>query len=95
MAERLPHASGSRVTRALGGSPGSVLVRLALLSLLVGLALAAFGMTPWGFFHWVRHTIEEALGSGWEAVRSLVGYVVSGAVIVVPVWLLIRLTSRR
>ena len=95
MAERLPHASGPRINRALGGSPGGVLLRLALLSLLVGVVLAAFGMTPWGFFHWLRYWIEELIGSGWDAVRSIVGYVVSGAIIVVPVWLVMRLMSRR
>lgn len=79
--------------QALGGSPGSVLLRLALLSLLVGVVLAALGMTPWGFFHWLRYWIEELLGSGIDAVRNLIGYVVSGAIIVLPIWLIMRLLS--
>ena len=95
MADQLPHATPKPVERAIGGSPGSVLMRLALLSLLVGIVLAAFGMTPWGFFHWLRYSIEEVLGSGWDAVRSLVGYVVSGAIIVIPIWLIMRVFARR
>lgn len=81
------------IQQALGGSPGSVLLRLALLSLLVGVVLAALGMTPWGFFHWVRYWIEELLGTGIDAVRNLFGYVLSGAVIVLPIWLIMRLLS--
>lgn len=95
MTERMPHVTNTRVERAIGGSPGSVLLRLVLLSLLVGVALAAFGMTPWGFFHWLRYSIEELLGTGWDAARSLVGYAVSGAMIVLPIWLLMRVFSRR
>lgn len=90
-----PVAPVSPIERALGGSPGSVALRLALLSLLVGLALAVFGMTPWGFFHWIRYSIEEVLGSGVEALRNLSGYIISGAIIVVPIWLFFRLISRK
>ena len=81
--------------RVIGGSPGGVLMRLALLSLIVGVLLASFGMTPWGFFHWIRYWIEELLGSGMDAVRNLAGYVVSGAIIVVPIWLISRLMSSK
>jgi hypothetical protein len=90
-----PVAEASPVERALGGSPGSVALRLVLLSLLVGVVLAVMGMTPWGFFHWVRYTIEEVLGTGLDAVRNLVGYVISGAIIVIPIWLILRLIARR
>lgn len=82
-----------KIQQVLGGSASSVLLRLALLSLLVGVVLAAFGMTPWGFFHWLRFWIEELLGSGMDAVRNLFGYILSGAIIVVPIWLVMRLLS--
>lgn len=81
--------------RYLGGSPGSVLLKLALLSLLVGVVLAAFGLTPWGFFHFVRHLFEELVGTGMEAVHKIAGYVVSGAILVIPIWLLMRLLSSK
>ena len=96
MSDRMPHASEPNpVERVLGGSPGSVVLRLALLSLLVGVVLAVLGMTPWGFFHWLRYWVEELLGSGMEAVRNLAGYIVSGAIIVIPIWLLMRLLGGR
>jgi len=84
-----------RFQQALGGSPGSVLLKLVLLSLLVGVVLAAFQMTPWGLIHYLRYLFEEIVGTGMEAVHRILGYAVSGAVIVVPIWLLMRVFSAR
>jgi hypothetical protein len=87
--------SGNAIQRFLGGSPGAVLIKLALLSLLVGVLLAAFGLTPWGFIAFLRETFRELVGTGMEAVHRIGGYIVSGAIIVVPIWLLIRLLSKK
>ena len=38
----------SNLNRFLGGSPGSVLVKLIFLSLLVGAFMAFLGITPFG-----------------------------------------------
>lgn len=85
----------TKIQQALGGSPGSVLVKLVLVSLLVGVVLAAFGMTPWGFFHFIHETFVDIFGSGIEALHRIAGYAVSGAIIVVPIWLLMRVLSAR
>lgn len=84
-----------RVNQFLGGSPGSVFIRLALLCLLVGALLAAFGLTPWGLIHFIRYSIEDLIGSGMHAVHTVAGFIISGAVIVVPIWLIVRLLSKR
>jgi hypothetical protein len=84
-----------QIETILGGSPGAVLLKLALGSLLVGVILAAFGMTPWGFFHWLRYVVEELIGTGMDAVRNVAGYVISGALIVVPIWALMRLFAKK
>ncbi len=85
----------NNVQKFLGGSPGSVLLKLALLSLLVGALFAAFGLTPWGFINFVRISFEELIGTGMEAVNKIAGFIVSGAIIVVPIWLLVRFLSGR
>lgn len=85
----------TKLQTSLGGSPGSVLLKLVLLSLLVGVVLAALGMTPWGFFYFVRHLFEELVGTGMEAVHRIAGYIVSGAIIVLPIWLLMRVFAAR
>lgn len=87
--------SDSKVQQFLGGSPLSVLIKLALLSLLVGAVLAAFGLTPWSFLHYLRYLVHEVLGSGVEALNTLGGFIVAGAVLVVPIWFLIRLMTKK
>ncbi len=79
----------------IGGSPGPVLLKLVLLSLLVGVVLAVFDLTPWRLFHYLRYWFEELVGSGMEAVHRILGYLASGAIIVVPIWLVIRLINSR
>ena len=79
----------------MGGSPLSVAIKLALLSLLVGAILAAFGFTPWSFLHSLRYFVREVLGTGMEAVHTLGGFIVAGAVLVVPIWLVLRLMAKK
>lgn len=87
--------ANERLQQALGGAPGKVVLKLVLASLLVGVVLAALEMTPWGLIHYLRYLFHEIVGSGMEAVHRVLGYAVSGAVIVLPIWLLIRLFSAR
>lgn len=85
----------STLERLLGDKPGGVIIRLVLLSLLVGFLMSVFGVDVQQL---VRGTIElfrDTLRDGAGAFRSLGGYVLTGAALVVPIWLLIRLTRRR
>ena len=43
------------ITRAFGGSPLSVLVRLIMVSILVGVILAALGLDPWNILRSLQH----------------------------------------
>ena len=84
----------SALERFFGGHPINVVIKLALLSLVVGFLMGVFGVDAQ---HIVRGTIElfrEALRDGAGVFRSLGGYVLTGAALVVPIWLLIRLTRR-
>ncbi len=85
----------STLDRWLGGSPLGVLVRLIVLSLIVGVILAALGLTPLGLVRSIAHSIEHLFGFGWEAIEDIGRYVLTGAVIVIPIWLLTRLASAR
>lgn len=87
--------SDDRLQKSLGSAPGPLLLKLVLVSLLVGVLLAAFGMTPWGFFHFIRDLFHDLFGHGIDALYRIAGYVVSGAMIVVPIWLLLRVLSGR
>jgi hypothetical protein len=81
------------VQRFFGGPPLAVIGRLVMLSVLVGVILAAIGLDPWNILESVRRLIEHIWNMGFDAVRWLWRYFLLGAVIVVPIWILVRLAK--
>ena len=79
------------VHRFFGGPPLSVIGRLILMSILVGVVLAAIGLDPWNIIESVRRLILHVWNMGFDTVRWLWQYFLLGAVIVLPLWLLVRL----
>lgn len=92
---RSPPAQNDGLSRFLGGSPLAVLGRLVLLSVLVGVVLAAIGFDPWNIVYSIRRLFQWIYDFGYDAVSGLWRYFLLGAVIVVPIWLLSRLFSSR
>ena len=84
----------SNMQRYFGGSPGSVLVKLIFLSLLVGAFMAYLDVTPLTLVTRIGRAIQSVLGNGFEAVRRLGIWVAYGAMVVVPLWLISRLLNR-
>ncbi|HUL87256.1 MAG TPA: DUF6460 domain-containing protein [Pseudolabrys sp.] len=82
--------SNETVTKVFGGSPLAVLARLVLLSVLVGVILSALGLDPFDIIHSVERLIRSIWNMGWDAVRWVWRYFLLGAVIVIPIWLLMR-----
>jgi hypothetical protein len=79
------------VTRFFGGPPLSVIFRLALVSILVGVILEALGFDPWNILDSLQRLVRHIWDMGFDAVRFLWRYLVLGAVIVVPIWFVLRL----
>ncbi|HXW40077.1 MAG TPA: DUF6460 domain-containing protein [Xanthobacteraceae bacterium] len=79
------------VHRFFGGPPLAVIGRLILLSILVGVILAAVGLDPWNIIESVRTLVQHIWNMGFDAVRGLWQYFLLGAVIVLPIWFLMRL----
>jgi hypothetical protein len=80
------------VHRFLGGSPLIVLARLVLLSILVGVILSAIGLDPRNIVASIEELIRNVWDMGFDAIRWLWRYFVLGAILVVPIWILVRLT---
>jgi len=80
------------VNRFLGGTPLSVLARLVLLSIVVGVILSAVGLDPWNILYSIERLIRNVWDMGFDALRWLWRYFLLGAALVVPIWLLVRLT---
>lgn len=71
-----------------------IVLKLGLLSLIVGLVMAQFGLKPGEVFVYAGDIAHKAASRAGEALRWAWGYILAGAVIVVPVWLVVRLWRR-
>jgi hypothetical protein len=90
MAEEYSH---QYIHRFFGGAPLAVVGRLILLSILVGVILAAIGLDPWNIIDSVRRLIQQIWNMGFDAVRWLWQYFLLGAVLVLPIWFIVRLVK--
>ena len=79
------------VSRLLGGPPLAVLMRLGLSSIIVGVILSAAGLDPLNILHSIEKLARQVWDMGFDAVRWVWRYFLLGAVLVMPVWLLVRL----
>ncbi len=87
--------SDPKLERVLGGSPLSVLVKLIFLSLIVGAIMAFLGLTPKGLFDAIGTFVRSILNLGTDAIWQVAQWVVAGALVVVPIWLVLRLLGRK
>ena len=85
--------SNDTVTRIFGGSPLAVLGRLILVSILVGVILSALGLDPFDILHSIERLVRSIWNMGFDAFRWLWRYFLLGAVIVIPIWLVMRLLN--
>ena len=79
------------MTRLFGGPPLAVLGKLALLSILIGVVLSTFGFDPWNIVESIRRLVHAVWEMGFDAIRWLWRYFLLGAVLVIPIWLILRL----
>jgi Family of unknown function (DUF6460) len=84
-------ANNDPLSRFLGGSPLSVLFRLVLLSILIGVILEVLGLDPWNILDSLRTLVQRIWDMGFDAVKWLWRYLLLGAAVVVPIWLILRL----
>ncbi|MBJ3776142.1 DUF6460 domain-containing protein [Acuticoccus mangrovi] len=81
---------GSVVERVLGGSPLGVLLRLIVLSFVVGVVLTVLDINPADIVRWVEDRLRYFSSLGFDTVEEAVRILILGAVVVVPVWLVLR-----
>lgn len=80
--------------KLFGGNPVSVIVRLVLLSIIVGIVLSALDITPRDLVFRLRLLLQRVYDMGFGAVEWALQYFLLGAVVVVPIWLVIALIDR-
>ena len=85
----------SAFDRFLGDSPLRVVLKLVVVSFLVGLVMSAFGWSPLDVFHGVRDFVLDIWNLGFRAFDRFFGYLLLGGAIVVPAFILLRIVSYR
>lgn len=79
------------VTRFIGGSPGRVAVQLIAMSFVVGIILSVLGVSPYDIVSGLERLARRIYNMGFDTVEWIFRYFLLGAVIVIPVWLIMRL----
>jgi hypothetical protein len=85
-----PALGGRGYSRFLGGPPLAVFFRLVLLCVLVGVILHALGFDPGNIIESIRRLVRGVWDMGFDAVRWVWRYFLLGAIVVVPIWLILR-----
>jgi Family of unknown function (DUF6460) len=83
------------VSGFLGDTPGRLIVKLIVVSLIVGVAMSAFGLSPWDIFSGIREFVMRLWNMGFSALGKFADYLLLGACVVIPAFILIRILSYR
>jgi Na+/H+-dicarboxylate symporter len=83
----------NQINQFFGGPPVSVVVRLVLLSILVGVILSALGLDPLNLWRTLQNLVRQIWEMGFDALWWLWRYFLIGAVLVIPIWLVLRLAK--
>lgn len=85
----------SAIERFLGDSPLRILLKLLVLSFVVGIVMAAFDWTPWDIYYGVRNFVLRVWDMGFAALGRFGEYILVGAAVVIPAFIILRILSYR
>ncbi|MDO9416291.1 DUF6460 domain-containing protein [Pararhizobium sp.] len=83
------------VNRFLGDSPLRVIVKLLVVSVLVGFLMKLFGVDPYDILFAARNFVLDLWYSGFAALGKVGDYLLLGAAVVIPAFILLRIFSYR
>jgi len=81
--------------KIFGESPYKTLLRLIFYSLGVGALLSALGFTSLSFLYRIASWLISLLTMGWGLIFEMGSWIVSGALLVFPIWLAIHHLKRK
>ncbi|MDW6024044.1 DUF6460 domain-containing protein [Mesorhizobium sp. BAC0120] len=85
----------SVITRFLGDTPLRVALKLIVVSFLLGLVMSAFGWTPFDILQQLRNFVLHIWNMGFAAIERFFDYFLLGAVVVVPLFIILRVLNYR
>ncbi|OAP41154.1 hypothetical protein AU381_04530 [Sinorhizobium glycinis] len=83
------------VNRFLGDSPLRILVKLVVVSILVGFVMTVFDWRPMDILDGIRDFVVDLWRTGFAALGRVGDYLLLGAAVVIPAFIILRLLSYR
>ncbi|MBP1885845.1 MULTISPECIES: DUF6460 domain-containing protein [Sinorhizobium] len=83
------------LNKFLGDTPLRVLVKLVVVSILVGFVMTVFDWYPVDIFFGIRNFLLDLWRTGFAALGRVGDYLLLGAAIVIPAFLILRVLSYR
>jgi hypothetical protein len=74
-----------------GGRPLTVILRLVIISIIVGVVFSALNLTPDKFWAAVANLSDWLYSLGLASFKNVLGYFIIGALVVFPIWAVYRL----
>jgi Family of unknown function (DUF6460) len=84
-----------RVNGFLGDTPLRVFIKLALISIVVGVIMRSFGWMPLDVLRLIKSFFERIWNMGFRAIAEFGDYLLLGAAVVVPAFILLRILAMR
>lgn len=81
------------INSLLGDTPGRVIIKLLVFSILVGIVMTLLGWTPIDVIWKIIHFFTSLWTMGFSAFEKLFNVIVVGAAIVVPIFIIMRILS--
>lgn len=79
----------------LGDTVGRTIIKLLIISVLVGMVMNVFGLSPLDIVDSVRDFFVRLWQSGWAALGRFGDWLILGASVVVPIFIIMRVLNYR
>jgi Family of unknown function (DUF6460) len=76
-----------------GGNPLVVFIKLAIICVVVGIVLNVLGVDPTDLLRGIPDILRAISQLGWGWVEWVFRFFVLGAIIVIPVWIIVRIVK--
>lgn len=83
------------INKFLGDSPARTVIKLVVVSLIVGFVMSIFGIYPIDILDGVRDFFFDLWHKGFAALGRIGDYLLLGATVVIPVFIVLRLLNSR
>ncbi|WP_018688727.1 DUF6460 domain-containing protein [Ahrensia kielensis] len=84
-----------QTNRFLGDTVGRTVIKLLVISVLVGMVMSVFNIAPFDVLYGIRDFFVRLWESGFAALGRFGDWLILGASIVIPVFILLRVLNYR